>query len=329
MSEGTILIVEDNNVLREGLKEILSAEGFIVLTAGNGLEGLATMNSVLPDIIVSDISMPEMDGYEFFSAVREKSAWITIPFIFLTARAEPSNILLGKNLGVEDYLTKPLSREELITTIRSRLQRTRQLEMAQLRQAYLASMTALANAIDIRDPYTGGHVERVTAYSIAIGERLGFSEQTLEHLRYGAILHDIGKIHIRESTLKKSSHLSESEWEEMRRHPIIGAEMLKDIPYLAPAVPIIRHHHERWDGNGYPDELAGIEIPIGARVVSVADTFDAMTTNRPYRSARTFEEALQEIVRFSGKQFDPTVVEAFQKTWDAGIIHEIAEKYQT
>ncbi len=324
MSKETLLIVDDNRVLREGLSEMLSIEGFSIRTASNGLEALELMREFSPDLIISDITMPEMDGYSFFNAVRARAEWVTIPFIFLTARAEKEDILTGKNLGAEDYLIKPLTREELVTAVRARLSRSRQIRVAQLQQAYEASLTALANAIDLRDRYTRGHVERVTAYSLAIAHHLGWPEWRLEHLRFGAILHDIGKIHIRESTLFKESDLNEEEWEEIKGHPINGAEMIKDIPYLAPAVSIVRHHHERYDGSGYPDGLAGEAIPPGARIVSLADSFDAMTTDRPYSSGRPFEQAYHDIIAQSGKLYDPEVVAAFRKAWETGEIQAIS-----
>jgi len=319
----TLLIVEDNDALREGLGEMLSMEGFTTLTAANGRQALLIMNGSIPDLILSDITMPEMDGFAFFKAVRSRPDWLAIPFIFLTARGEKKDVLAGKNLGVEDYLVKPLTRDELVTAVRSRLNRTRQLKMAQLQQAYEASLTALANAIDLRDEYTRGHVERVRNYALILAEHLGFPEKQLEHLRFGAILHDIGKIHISEQTLLKDAALSDEEWLEVLRHPINGADMIKDIPYLAAAVPIIRYHHERWDGSGYPDHLMGKAIPAGARIVAVVDAFDAMTTNRPYGKRRSLEEACQEILNCSGTQYDPEVVNAFQIAWKAGQIHQI------
>ena len=327
MSKGTVLIVEDNDVLRDGLEEILSIEGYYTVTAADGREALSKMEAVTPDLILADIAMPVMDGFELCSAVRDRSAWVTIPFIFLTARAETADIIAGKNLGAEDYLVKPVGREELVTNVRSRIARTSQLKIAQLKQAYLASLTALAKAIDLRDPYTGGHVERVTEYALAVGAHLDWHESKLEHLHYGAILHDIGKIHIRESTLHKSSPLNDEEFQEMRRHPVIGAEMIADIPYLAGAVPIVRYHHERWDGKGYPEGLAGKDIPEGARIVAVVDTFDAMTTDRPYSSAVSLQEANQELLRWAGEHYDPGVISAFQRAWEIGEIQTIFEKY--
>lgn len=315
MAGETLLLVEDNEVLREGLREILSFEGFNVVTSGNGIEALEQMTTISPDLILSDISMPEMDGYTFFKQVRSTASWVAIPFIFLSARTDKTDVMAGKNLGAEDYLTKPVGRDELVTAVRSRLVRSRQLQMAQLQQAYEASLTALANAIDLRDQYTRGHVERVTSISLTLAHYLGWQERRLEQLRFGAILHDIGKIHIQESTLLKTTPLTEAEWAEIRRHPVMGADMIKDIPYLAPAVPVIRHHHERWDGRGYPDGLAGENIPIAARIVALADAFDAMTSKRSYSKSRELEEAHQEIIRCSGSQFDPKMVEIFKQCW--------------
>jgi putative two-component system response regulator len=325
MDKETLLIVEDNHILRNGLKEILAFEGFTVITANHGREALDHMKAFTPDLILSDISMPQMDGFTFFREVRAHPEWITIPFIFLTARGEREDMMTGRDLGAEDYLVKPTNREELLTAIRSRLARSRQLQMIQLEQAYEASLSMLANAIEVRSKYTRGHVERVTAYAQALSAELGLQGKRLEILRYGAILHDIGKIHVRESILIKKGRLTEEEWAEIRQHPIIGAELIKDIPYLAPAIPVILHHHERWDGTGYPYRLKGERIPLEARIVSVADGFDAMTTERPYHPAFSLPDAYREIRRSSGSQYDPKVVVSFLKSWEKGQIHNIAK----
>jgi putative two-component system response regulator len=325
MDKETLLIVEDNHILRNGLKEILAFEGFTVITANNGRDALDHMKAFAPDLILSDISMPVMDGFAFFKAVREHPEWITIPFIFLTARGEREDMMAGRDLGAEDYLVKPTNRDELLTAIRSRLARSRQLQMIQLEQAYKASLSVLANAIEVRNKYTRGHVERVTAYSLALAGELGLQGKRLDVMRYGAILHDIGKIYVREAILNKSGRLSEEEWSEIRQHPVIGAELVKDIPYLAPAIPVILHHHERWDGAGYPYKLKGEKIPLEARIVSVADGFDAMTTERPYHPALSLPDAYREIRRCSGTQYDPKVVLSFLKAWEKGQIHAIAK----
>jgi cyclic di-GMP phosphodiesterase len=323
MSTATILIVEDNPILREGLQEMLELEDFATLAASNGREAIECMEKNHPDLILSDIAMPEMDGYAFFRAVRSRPEWIAIPFIFLTARGEKDDVRAGKDLGAEDYLIKPLSHEELLTTVRSRLDRAQQLHVAQLQRAYETSLTVLANAIELRDRYTRGHIERVVEYSFALAEQLDWQGVSPDELRFGAILHDIGKINIREVTLTRSDPLSAEEWADIRRHSVLGSEMVKDISYLRPAYEVIRHHHERWDGKGYPDGLAGEAIPFGARLVCVADCFDAMTTDRPYSRARSLEIACQEIIRCSGSHFDPAVVRAFLSAWQAGKIQTI------
>lgn len=324
----TLLIVEDNHDLRNGLKEILTHEGFTVMAAAHGRDALEQMHSATPELIISDITMPEMDGYEFFEAVRSRPEGVTIPFIFLTARGEREDVMRGKNLGAEDYLVKPLSRGELLTAVQAKLTRFRQLQLAQLEQAYQASLTALANAIEVRDEYTRGHIERVTAYAFAIADNLGWQGNKLEQLRFGAILHDIGKIFINENILRKPGPLTEAEREEILQHPTKGSEMIKDIPYLASAISIILYHHERWDGTGYPDGLAGEAIPLDARIIAVADSFDAMTTVRPYQKPYSLQEALQEITHGAGTQFDPQVVNAFRAAWEAGQIQRIVERWQ-
>lgn len=309
----TLLVVEDNEILREGLRDILSLEGFTVFTAGDGQEALERLSAILPDMIISDIAMPRMDGFSFFQNVRARQDWLAIPFVFLTARGDREHMIAGKNMGAEDYLVKPLSRDELLTAVRARLSRSQELRSIQLQHAYEASLTMLANAIDVRDPYTRGHVERVTAYAHELAVQFGFGDHELERLRFGSILHDIGKIFIHENMLFKSRRLAPEDWYEIKKHPIAGAEMIKDIPYLTHAIPIVRHHHERWDGKGYPDGLKGTTIPLSARIVAVADSFDAITIDRPYRKSRSLQEAYQEIMRMSGSQFDPEVVSAFQR----------------
>ncbi len=316
MAGETILIVEDNDILRQGLEALLQAEGYMVLTAAHGYEALQQMQSVAPDLILSDISMPEMDGYTFFEQVRGHPGWVSIPFIFLTARRGREDIFAGKKLGAEDYLVKPVTRLELTTTIRSRLERSHQLLLAQLQQAYSSTLIMLANAIELRDQYTRGHVERVRDHALILGRQVGLTSSQMDQVFYGSLLHDIGKIHIPESVLKKPGPLSDNEWIEMKKHPVIGVEMVKDIAYLAPSIPVIRSHHERWDGSGYPDGLVGEAIPLVARVVTVADSLDAMSTSRPYQKALSPDQAYEEILRGSGSRYDPAVVRAFQKSWD-------------
>lgn len=307
----TILIVEDHDILREGLQILLETEGYQVVTAAHGKEALSQMEEYTPELILSDISMPEMDGYEFYDVVRSRADWGAIPFIFLTARGDRDDLFTSRKMGVEDYLVKPVERQELITTIRSRLERSQQLMLAQLQQAYETSLIMLANAIELRDRYTRGHVERVMGLSVLIAEHLGLSGSQISAIRFGAILHDIGKISIREQVLRKAGPLDQDEWSEMKRHAEIGALLLNKIPYLSTAIPIIHYHHERWDGKGYPNGLAGEDIPLEARIVAVADAYDAMTTARVYHDQSSHEQAVNEIITGSGNRYDPKVVEAF------------------
>jgi putative two-component system response regulator len=311
MTDETILIVEDNDILRDGYQFLLETEGYHVIPARHGQEALQQMIKATPDLILSDISMPEMDGYSFYEAVRARPDLAAIPFIFLTALGERDIVFTSKRLGVEDHLIKPVDRQELVTTVRSRLERSQQLMLAELQQAYEASLIMLANAIELRDRYTRGHVERVMNYALGVAERFGWQDSEMNDLRFGSILHDIGKIYIRENILSKAGPLTEEEWNEMKQHTVIGAELLKGIPYLSGAIPVIRSHHERWDGYGYPDGLGGEDIPSGARIVAVVDCFDAMTTDRIYHNANSQNEAINEIRRGAGNRYDPAVVEVF------------------
>jgi putative nucleotidyltransferase with HDIG domain len=265
-----------------------------------------------------------MDGFAFFEAVHSRPDGVSVPFIFLSARGDREDVMRGKNLGAEDYLVKPLTRAELLSAIQARLTRFRQIQIAQLEQSYQSSLMVLANAIEGRDRYTFGHVERVTEYALLLASHLGWQGKRVEYLRYGAILHDVGKIFVDETILKKVQPLTDPEWAEIQEHPIRGAELLKDIHYLEPAIPIVRHHHERWNGKGYPSRLAGDDIPYEARIVTVADTFDAMTTTRSYHPACPLDRAYEEIQHGSGSIYDPSVVSAFQKSWSANEIQRIA-----
>lgn len=184
---------------------------------------------------------------------------------------------------------------------------------AELERAYLETVRALAGAIEARDPYTGGHVDRVASYAVALGRELGLDEASLRALEVGALLHDIGKIAIPDAVLRKRGPLSGEEWACMRQHPVLGASMVRAWAALQPALPAVLHHHERFDGHGYPSGLAGLEIPAVARIVAVVDAFDAMLTNRPYRAGLPLQAALHELERCAGTQFDPTYVQVFTR----------------
>jgi putative two-component system response regulator len=315
----TLLVVEDDPAMLIALRDILENAGYVILTAENGQDALNILTNSKPELILSDIAMPVMDGFELLEAVRQRPTGATIPFIFLTARGTREDIFTGKSLGVDDYITKPVTSKELLSAVRARLQRADEFAMMAQLLAAKDSLRVLANAIENKRY----HVERVNDYAQAIAEELGWDDKHRDALEFGAILHDIGQVRIPEVILLKAGPLTEEEWEEMRKHPEEGARMIEGIPYLSPAIPIVLHHHERWDGGGYPHGLRGEEIPIEARVLAVADTFDAMTSDRTYRKALDPSVAYNEIVRQSNHQFDPKVVEAFLKCWQRGEYQKI------
>src|SRR4051812_22499166 len=181
----------------------------------------------------------------------------------------------------------------------------------ELQRSYRATVRALSNAVEARDAYTGKHAERVTAYGMGLARAVGLSLEASPQIEFGFLLHDIGKVAVPDAILFKTSELTDAEYALMAQHPVVGAEILRDVDFLGEGTLVVRHHHERWDGTGYPDGLAGEEIPLAARVFSVADTLDALTTDRPYRPASGWEDARAEIARFTGRQFDPRVVAAF------------------
>ncbi len=323
MSNETILIVEDNDSLRIGISEMLTIEGFSVLAARNGVEAVEILKSNLPELILSDIMMPEMDGFDFYNQVRSHAELFSIPFLFLTARTDPEDSLRGKTLGADDYLTKPISRDELVTTIRSRLNRSRQVKLAQVEQAYVASLTLLAGAIEARTLISNQHIERVTETCLLFAGYLGWSERSLPALKFASILHDIGKLHIPDKILLKEKPLSDSEWAEIKRHTLTGVEMIRGIPFLSEAIPIIRSHHERWDGNGYPDGLTGPDIPAGARMLGIVDSLDTMVSPRVYANQLHPQDALAEIERLAGAKYDPALVQALGNLWLEGRLQKI------
>jgi putative two-component system response regulator len=304
------------------LRDILEGAGYAVLTATNGSDALKRLDDSRPALILSDISMPVMDGIELLKSIRKNPSGATIPFIFLTARGTREDIFAGKSLGVDDYITKPITSRELLAAVQARLQRADEFTMMAQLMAAKDSLRVLANAIENKRY----HVERVNAYAQAVAAELDWDDKRCDALEFGAILHDIGQIRVPEAILNKTSSLTEEEWDHMRKHPEEGARMIGEIPYLAPAIPMVLHHHERWDGAGYPEGLQGEEIPEEARVLAVADTFDAMTSDRVYRRALEMDKAQAEIEAFAGSQFDPKVVEAFLRCWERGEIQAILAK---
>jgi putative two-component system response regulator len=308
-----ILLAEDDDMLRDVMKDIFQSESYEVLTARDGSEALKLIEDFYPDLIVSDISMPGMDGFSLLAAIRERPLGATIPFLFTSALTERSNVNRARRLGMDDYLFKPFDSRELLDAVDVRLARRKAVLLADTHEAHLQTVCMLANVIEARDIYTRGHVERVKNYALALGRALDWDTDDLKILEYGAILHDIGKIVIPVEVLNNSGHLDGKDWDLMRRHPIVGADMLRNISHLQAAIPYVLYHHERWDGSGYPHGLAGEGIPLEGRLLAVVDVFDALTTERSYHQIMLKEDALQHIRSGSNSHFDPYLVDVFVK----------------
>jgi len=311
MPSKNILLVDDDADARQKIARILQIENYTIVQAVDGNEALILMRRFSPDIILSDIDMPNLDGIQFYQQIRRNPNWVTIPFIFLAGPNSLDKIRMGQELGVEEFLMKPIEAEELIRTLHGRLLRALELEAAHIGQAYLETVTVMANAIEGRDRYTRGHVDRVTTYATWLAEELRWPPDHLRILELGARLHDIGKIRVPDHILNKPGPLDDEEWEIMRKHPSVGARILRGISHLQPAMPYILYHHERWDGTGYPEGLKGREIPIEARLLAIADVYDAITTRRPYHTPQSDVEVIQILRSESGKHFDPDLVQIF------------------
>ena len=307
----SILLVEDESLLLEVMCNILEAEGYEMHPAANGKIALEILANFKPDLIISDIMMPEMDGFEFLASVRDMPNGITTPFLFLSALTGRADVNRARSLGVDDYLFKPFDAPELINAVRSRLDRRRVVELFDTRAAHLQTVVMLANVIEARDPYTAGHIERVRRLAINLAFALNWSTEDLAILEFGAILHDIGKIVVPGRVLKKIGPLDEEEWKLMRQHPEVGAKMLESVDHLKAAVPYVLYHHEWWNGSGYPEGLSGLKIPREGRLLAIVDAFDAMTTNRPYHVSMSAKDGLEEIRENQGIYFDPDMVEVF------------------
>lgn len=311
MASKNILLVEDNQQIRQDISQILQIENYTIIQASDGAEALKLLDRFKPDLIISDIFMPNMDGIQFYKRIRENQSWITIPFIFLAGQNALDQIRTGQELGVEDFLLKPVEAEDLIRTIHGKLLRAAELEVAHIGHAYLETVTVLANAIEGRDFYTRGHVDRVTTYAIHLAKELRWPPNHLRILELGARLHDIGKIRVPDHILNKPGPLNEQEWAIMKKHPSVGARVLRGISHLRPAIPYILYHHERWDGTGYPEGLKGREIPIEARLLAIADVYDAITTRRPYHPAKSSHQVIEFFNSEAGKHFDPDLIPIF------------------
>lgn len=306
-----ILVVEDNYDILAVMQDLLEGDGYRVTLANNGQEGLLAFDREVPDLIISDLMMPRLDGFGLIEAVRAQAKGAGVPFLFLSARTDAAMTTRARSLGADDYLFKPFSPEDLLVAVRAKLDRRRTLQLFDTRSAHLQTVTMLANTIEAREGYTRGHVDRVQKYALALARALNWSTEALDICAFGAILHDIGKIQVPRRILNKRRPLTHSEWVLLRRHPEIGARMLQGIDHLHDAIPYVLCHHERWDGRGYPARLIGRTVPREGRLLAIVDSFDAMTSDRPYRRSLGLERALAEIQRGANAQFDPEMTAAF------------------
>jgi cyclic di-GMP phosphodiesterase len=284
----SILIVDDNPSVVELLKSQLKPFQYIVDAAFDGDEALEKIQKEPPDLILLDLMMPRVSGFEICQRIKRDKRTQFIPIIVITALSEHSDKLKAIELGADDFLVKPINRLELTTRIKSLLRMKLLHDDLDTSESILFSLAA---ALEAKDFYTRGHSERVAGLAVELARLLGLPERELEALRRGGLIHDIGKIGVKESILLKPGRLTDEEMAHIRTHAARGYEICAPLKSLEPCLPIIRSHHERIDGEGYPDGLKGEEIPLSARILAVADSYDAMTTDRPYRRGMTPAEA--------------------------------------
>ena len=332
MDKEKILVVDDEEAIREVVSTLLESQGYHCTLCSNGRLANETFGTDTFDLVLSDIVMPEMDGLKLLAELRSQDP--DVPIIMVTAMHDISIALEAIRAGAYDYILKPFEKDQLHLSVRRALEhrrlvlenrtyqsdlehlvaeRTQQLQIAiaDLEQSYDYTLEALGGALDAKDAETEGHCQRVTAFTITIARAMGVDKGLLRHIARGAFLHDIGKMGVPDHILRKPGPLTHEEREIMRRHCEIGYAVLERIPFLKEAAEIVLSHQECYDGSGYPRRLKGEQIPIGARIFAVADTLDAMISDRPYRKALPISAAREEIGRFSGKQFDPKVVQVF------------------
>ncbi len=312
----TILLVDDEIMVLKSLQRLLTNPEWDIRLAESGAQALEIMRQRPIALVITDQRMPEMNGLELLREVKKNSP-DTVRMV-LTGYAEMEVVVNAINQGeVYRFLTKPWNNTEMLETVQAALNHYREnatrysMITSQLSQANLETVMALAEAIELKDHYTRGHCIRVRDYALRMALALNLSENFRRDLVYASLLHDCGKIGVSETVLNINGPLNDEQYREVQRHPVLGFEMTSKIDYLRPASIIIRQHHERWDGSGYPDGLREQEISLGARVVAVADSFDAMTTSRPYRRALDFTLAVQELNKNRGTQFDPEIVDLF------------------
>jgi cyclic di-GMP phosphodiesterase len=303
----TILVVDDQTLNRDLLLDILVDQGFKVLTASDGAEALCILGEAKIDLVLLDVVMPGKSGFEVCREIKSRPQTYLIPVVFITALADRESRILGIHAGADDLLIFPVDPIELLARVRSLLRlkhRTDELERAE------SILLALAIIVEARDPNTRGHCERISVLSMRLGERLGLQDEQVTALRLGGVVHDIGKVKVPDSILLNPGPLSSEEWVLMSEHPVVGERICAPLKSFRLVLPIIRHHHEKQDGSGYPDGLVGDEVPITARILQVVDVYDALTSARPYKQAMPGITALRIIKEEVAKGW-----------WDADVFH--------
>lgn len=306
-----ILVVDDEKMIVDLHKKMLEMNGYDVAVAHNGIEALEVVASKEPDLILTDVFMPEMDGLQLCAELKKSEKTNLIPVIMVTAVDDYDNRIRGIETGADDYLTKPVRSRELHARVKSLLRLktlTDNLESAE------TVIFSLANAIEAKDPFTKGHIDRVSSLAVSLGKHIGLSREDISTLEKGGALHDIGKIGVKDIILLKPGRLTPEEYEEIKKHPETGERICRPLNSLKPVLPIIKCHHERYNGNGYPSRLAGDNIPLLARIMAIVDVYDALTSRRAYREAMTHEQAMK-IFRHetANGEFDPTLFAKFEE----------------
>ena len=300
---GKVLVVDDYAPNANGMRDLLVAAGYSVRVAHNGADALSLVSEEAPDLVLVDVVMPGMSGVELCRELKATASTRLMPVVLVTASQERGHRLAGLEAGADDFLGKPIDVQELRTRVRSLLrvkQLTDELESTE------AIMTMLGHIVEARDPYTEGHCQRLAEYATALGSALDLDAADLDTLSRGAVLHDVGKIALPDTVLLKAGRLDPDELLLMREHPVVGDNLCRTIKSLDRVRPIVRSHHEREDGRGYPDGLMGDEIPLLAQIVAVVDVFDALTTTRPYRKALTAKAAYDILVTEAASGWCPS-----------------------
>ena len=307
-AQPVVLVVDDHPLNLELVEGCLADVECRVITATDGVEALNLFNTEHPDLVLLDVMMPRMDGYEVCQRIKESHEGRLLPIVMVTALGQIADRVRGLEVGADDFIVKPIERVELVARVRSLL-RVRQL-YERLDDAQRA-IFALARIVEAKDSLTEAHTERVGLNARRLGGAVGLSEETLDDLLWGGVIHDIGKIGVPDKILLKPAALTPEEFEAMKLHVSVGEEIARPLRSAHDLLAIIRHHHERYDGKGYPDGLAGEDIPLPARIVAICDAFDALTSDRPYRKALTQAAALETLVAGAGTQWDPKLVNIF------------------